>query len=388
MSAAEARRQARLELGNPEEAREVLREGRTGSWLDPLLKDAGYALRLLRKRPALSAACLLTVALGVGASTALFAVVDGVVRKPLPLPDPASLVRIYDSNLAKGVERTGITSGNLQDWRHRTRSFRGIAGHYTMGRTLTLDGESEVVLSAQVTEDFFSVLGVRAALGRTFTPEETRIALFNSAAAPVSPDPVVVLGHGLWQRRFGARPRRRRAHGPGRAPADAGGGRDAGRLRDARAGRAAVPALGPPRDAAARPALRVRPRAARPRRDARAGRGGARAGGGRPGGGAPPDQRRLEREARAAAGRPGGRRAPDPAGPAAGGGAGAGRGLRQRRPAVARAQPRAAAGGLAAPGARRVAGAAAAPVPDGAAARVARRRRAGRAARRARPRRC
>ena len=206
MSAVEARRQARLELGNPEETREILREGRTGSRLELLAKDTGYALRLLRKRPVWSAACLLTVALGVGASTALFAVVDGVVRKPLPLPDPPSLVRIYDTNLAKGALRAGITSGNLQDWRHRTRSFRGLAGHYTMGRTLTLDSESEVVLSAQVTEDFFSVLGVEAALGRTPTREETRLALFNSAAAPVSPDPVVVLGHDLWTRRFGADP--------------------------------------------------------------------------------------------------------------------------------------------------------------------------------------
>ena len=204
--AAEARRQARLELGNPQEAREILREGRTGSRLELLAKDAGYALRLVGKRPAFSAACLLTVALGTGASTALFAVVHAVVLAPLPLPDPATLVRIYDSNPAKGVERTGITSGNLRDWRQRTRGFRGLAGHYVMGRTLTLDGESEVVLSAQVTEDFFSVLGVRAALGRTPTPAETRIALFNSAAAPVSPDPLVVLGHGLWQRRFGSDP--------------------------------------------------------------------------------------------------------------------------------------------------------------------------------------
>ncbi len=203
---AEARRQARLELGNPEEAREVLHDGRTGSRLELLAKDAAYALRQLRKRPGFAAACLLTVALGVGASTALFAVVRAVVLLPLPLPDPSTLVRIYDSNPAKGVERTGITSGNLRDWRQRTRGFRGIAGHYTMGRTLTLDGESEVVLSAQVTEDFFSVLGVAAALGRTPTPDETRIALFNSAAAPVSPDPVVVLGHGLWRRRFGADP--------------------------------------------------------------------------------------------------------------------------------------------------------------------------------------
>ncbi len=171
-----------------------------------LARDVGYALRSLGKRKAFTAACVLTVALGVGASTALFAVVQAVVLKPLPLPDPGTLVRVYDSNPAKGVERTGITSGNLADWRQRTRRFRGIAGHYTMGRTLTLGSESEVVLSAQVTEDFFPVLAVAAALGRTFTPEETRIALFNSAAAPVSPDPVVVIGHGLWQRRFGGDP--------------------------------------------------------------------------------------------------------------------------------------------------------------------------------------
>jgi hypothetical protein len=75
-----------------------------------------------------------------------------------------------------------------------------------MGRTLTQDGASEVVLAAQVTEDFFPVLGASAALGRTFTLEEVGRARFNSAAAPEGPDPVVVLGHGLWQRRFGGDP--------------------------------------------------------------------------------------------------------------------------------------------------------------------------------------
>ena len=75
-----------------------------------------------------------------------------------------------------------------------------------MGRTLTVGQESEVVLTAQMTEDFFPLLGVAAALGRTFTREETAAALFNTAAAPVGPDPVVVLSHGLWQRRFGGDP--------------------------------------------------------------------------------------------------------------------------------------------------------------------------------------
>ena len=206
LDAAEAKRQARLELGNPQAVREQLRDGRSRSQLDALARDLAYALRLLRRRPAFTAACLLTVALGTGASTALFAIVDAVVLRPLPLPEPGALVAIHDSNPRKGIDRTGITSGNLVDWRRRTSRFRGIAGQYTMGRTLTLGSESEVVLSAQVTEDYFAVLGVAAALGRTFTPDETRIALFNNAAAPVSPDPVVVLGHGLWQRFFGSDP--------------------------------------------------------------------------------------------------------------------------------------------------------------------------------------
>jgi predicted permease len=201
-----AAREVRLEFGDPEEARERLREGRAGYWADTLARDAAYAWRLLRKRPAFSAVCVVTIALGVGASTALFAVVDAVLLRPLPLPDAARLVRIYDTNLANGVERTGVASGNVLDWRRRATRLRGLAGHYTMGRTLTVGADSEVVLSAQVTEDFFPVLGVAAAVGRTFTPEETAAARFNTAAAPVGADPVAVIGHGLWKRFFGGDP--------------------------------------------------------------------------------------------------------------------------------------------------------------------------------------
>jgi putative ABC transport system permease protein len=202
----EARRSARLELGDLEETRERLREGRTGYWLDSLGRDTGYALRLLRKRPAFSAVCVVTIALGVGASTALFAVVDAVLLKPLPLPEPKTLVRIYDTNPAKGVVRSGVATGNLLDWRLRVRKLQGLAGHYTMGRTLTVGLESEVVLATQVTEDFFALLGAGAAVGRTFTKEETAAGRFNNAAAPVGADPVIVLSHGLWRRRFGGDP--------------------------------------------------------------------------------------------------------------------------------------------------------------------------------------
>jgi putative ABC transport system permease protein len=203
---AAARREVRLELGHPLEARERLFEGRTGSLLDGWAQDTAYAFRLLRKRKAFSLLCVLTIAVGVGASTALFAVVDAVLLRPLPFPDPEALVRVFDTNSRAGIEQTGITTGNLADWSRRARLFRGIAGYYSMGRTLSGEGESEVVLTAQVSADFFEVLGQRALVGRTFTPEEVARGRFNSAAAPTGADPVVVLGHGLWQRRFGGDP--------------------------------------------------------------------------------------------------------------------------------------------------------------------------------------
>jgi predicted permease len=200
---ADARRAVRLELGNPEAAREGLRDGRTWAWLASWRQDAAYAVRSLGRRRAYAAACLFSIALGVGATTALFAVVDAVLLKPLPLAAPEALVRVYDTNPSTSVDRSGVASGNVHDWRQRTTAFSGLAGDYTMGRTLTVGGESEVVLSAQVTADFFPLLGVPAAVGRVFTPEETARGRFDTAASPVGGDPVVVLAHALWMRRFG-----------------------------------------------------------------------------------------------------------------------------------------------------------------------------------------
>ena len=203
VSAEEAQRAARLELGDVDAAREQLREGRAGFWLDLVSKDARLAARSLMKRPAFFAVCVLTIGLGVGAATALFALVDGVILRPLSFTEPGSLVRIHDIQTAKGIGPTGVASGNILDWRRRATAFDGIAGFYTMGRTVSVGQESEVVLSSQVTEDFFPLLRVTPALGRIFTPEETAAGIFNSAAAPVSANPVAMLSYGHWQRRFG-----------------------------------------------------------------------------------------------------------------------------------------------------------------------------------------
>jgi predicted permease len=169
-------------------------------------RDLLIACRTLRRSRGLSAVSVATMGIGIGASAVLFALVDAVVLRPLPYPEPDALVRIVDTNVGAGVDRAGITTGNLHDWRLQTTSFAGIAGAYTMGRTLSTDTDATVVNTAQVTADFFTVAGIAPLLGRAFTAEEMARAQFSSAAAPLGPDPVVILSHALWRTRFGADP--------------------------------------------------------------------------------------------------------------------------------------------------------------------------------------
>jgi len=202
----EARRQARLELGSVEAVRERLAEGRSGFMLEQLAKDIVYAWRVLRRAPGQTLLSVATIGVGIAVSTVLFALIDGVVLRPLPYPGADRLVGIADTNLALGVDRTGAASGNIDDWRRESSSFDGIAGYYTMGRTLSADTDADVILTAQVSADFFPLSHVEPILGRTFTQAEIRAAQFNTAAAPIGADPVVMLGHELWQQRFGGDP--------------------------------------------------------------------------------------------------------------------------------------------------------------------------------------
>ncbi len=202
----EARRQARIEVGSVESARDTVAEERTGFALDQRVREVAYAVRVLRRSPGLTLLSIVTMAAGIGVSGILFALVNGIVLQPLPYPEPKQLVRIFDLNRQSGIERTGATSGNIAQWRQRTSAFEGIAGYYSMGRTASLTDAAEAVITAQVSADFFRVMRVSPVLGRTFTLEETQRAEFNSAAAPIGADPVVVLSHGFWRGRFGADP--------------------------------------------------------------------------------------------------------------------------------------------------------------------------------------
>jgi predicted permease len=169
-------------------------------------RELTHAARVLRRSPGLTLVSVVTIGVGIGVSAVLFALVNGIVLSPLRYPAADRLVRIFDTNQTAGIERTGVASGNIDDWRRGTSSFTGIAGYYTMGRTISQDDSAEVVLTAQVSDDFFAVVGVAPSIGRTFTPDEVRRAEFSNAAAPIGPDPVVILSHAVWRDRFGGSP--------------------------------------------------------------------------------------------------------------------------------------------------------------------------------------
>jgi putative ABC transport system permease protein len=202
----EARRQALAEVGTMASAREQIAEDRTGFAFDQLAREASYAARVLRRSPGVTLLSIATMGLGIGASAVLFALINGIVLRPLPYPEPDRLVRIFDVNQGAGVARVGVASGNIDDWRRRAAAFDGIAGYSATGRTASFDADADVLITAQVSDDFFNVLRVWPVVGRAFSEDEFRRADFNSASAPVGADPVVLLSHSVWTERFGADP--------------------------------------------------------------------------------------------------------------------------------------------------------------------------------------
>ena len=164
--------------------------------METLWQDIRFGVRTLLRSPATSAVALLTLALGVGANTAIFSVVNGLLLTPPPYPDPDRLVLILESNPAQDLPRYGVAPPNFDDWRRQSRVFEGMAAILERRFNLTGEETPETLQGAQVTPEFFRVLGVRPALGRGFIPEEGR---------PGGPR-VAVLGHELWRRRFGSDP--------------------------------------------------------------------------------------------------------------------------------------------------------------------------------------
>lgn len=199
---AEARRRVRLSIGHVPVAVERLSDTRPGATLESLVRDLRRSARSLWRSPALVAVTVLLVALGVAASTSVFTLVDRVLLRPLPLPQPERIVRLYEASTARGIERSGVSRGDLAEWRARSQTFEGLAVSYTMGRTIIDGDRADVASVAMVSCDFFAIVGLRATLGTAFTPEQCRAAQFSQAAAPLSSDPVIVLAHDYWQTRY------------------------------------------------------------------------------------------------------------------------------------------------------------------------------------------
>ena len=159
------------------------------------MSDLKFAFRQLLKNPGFTAVAVLTLALGIGANTAIFSVVNAVLLRPLPYPAAHQLVRLFEKvdRVAMAGDHMEVAPANFLDWQAQSRSFSGIAAFLFGGVPLATAGGADRVESAHVTHNLFSVLGVNAMLGRTFALEEDQPA--NARVA--------VLSHGLWLRHFG-----------------------------------------------------------------------------------------------------------------------------------------------------------------------------------------
>lgn len=194
MSPREARRQALVQLGGVVQTAEECRRQRGLPLIETLLQDLRYGARMLLRRPGFTAVVVFTLALGIGANAALFSVVNGVLLNPLPYPQPEQLVTLHQSK--PNFETGAIPFPNFRDLQKENKTFSAMAVSRGYGFTLTSAGEAERVNAQHVTADFFSLLGVKPALGRTFAPGE------DERGAP----PVALISAGLWERKFGSAP--------------------------------------------------------------------------------------------------------------------------------------------------------------------------------------
>ncbi len=164
--------------------------------MDMLKQDLRYALRGLIRQPMFTAVVVITIGLGIGANSAIFSVVKGVILEPLPYPDPDELVMVWEHNIPRGRDQNVVSPANFIAWREQNTVFENLAAMVEFSATLTGDGEPDRIGAVRTSTSFFSMLGVNAHIGRVFVPGEEEFA-----AAEVA-----MLGYGFWRRRFGADP--------------------------------------------------------------------------------------------------------------------------------------------------------------------------------------
>ena len=193
MSREDATRTARREFGNVTLLEERSREVWRWPSLENVFIDVRYGLRMLRKNPGFSAVAILTLALGIGANTAIFSVVYTVLLRPLPYADSGKLMTVWGYNRARGYNTDLVSPLDFADWRSQNHVFESMAASTDVTYTLTGAGDPAVIIGYSFSADYFQVLGVAPLLGRTFLPEEEQ----------PGKNHVAVLSYSLWQSGFG-----------------------------------------------------------------------------------------------------------------------------------------------------------------------------------------
>jgi putative ABC transport system permease protein len=207
LNAADSARAARISAGTAPQAMDALRDQRGLPWLDDLARDVRHGLRTLGRTPVFTAVALLTLALGIGANTAIFTIVNGVLLRPLGYPKPDQLMYLTAESPARGLTQTAVSAPEYLEFREINRSFAvvgayttGVGGYTTGEVNLTAGDRPLRVRSVSVDAHLLNALGVQPAQGRFFSEEET--SRWTGTLAP----PIAILSHELWQTAFGGEP--------------------------------------------------------------------------------------------------------------------------------------------------------------------------------------
>ncbi|PYY12968.1 MAG: hypothetical protein DMG60_22860, partial [Acidobacteria bacterium] len=193
LSAHAAKREARLQFGGVERAKEECRDARGINLIETLWRDFCYALRSFRRTPAFTAVALLALVLGIGANTAIFSVVYAVLLEPLPYPHPEQLVMVWST---VNGHRQIVSAGDYLDWKRQNTVFQNVLPWIGGRFNLSASGRPEMVRARICAPGLLDLQGIPFAMGRDFLPEEGQ----------AGKDHVVVISHLLWQRRFGSDP--------------------------------------------------------------------------------------------------------------------------------------------------------------------------------------
>jgi len=189
VAAEEAPYAARRQFGNVTRLKETSRELWGFGLVETLWQDLRYGLRQLRRNPGFTAVAILTLALGIGANTAIFSVVYAVLLRPLPFKDPARLVMVWATWAKRGENHINVSPADFADWKEQSKTLEHMTAIWNWPSRITVNGEPTNIPAVRVSPDFFDVLGVRPVRGRAFSPEEQAHRGFR----------VAVLSDSLWR---------------------------------------------------------------------------------------------------------------------------------------------------------------------------------------------